>query len=68
MLSENQNKVSDHNHGKYITTPQFNILSASLFNARLAQVTKTNFDVRLQSLNKKINSKKTKHLFVETEF
>ena len=31
-----ENKVSDHNHGKYITTPEFNILAARVFNARLA--------------------------------
>ena len=35
------------------------------FNTRLAQanvITKTDFDSRLQSLNKKITSNKTKHL------
>ena len=42
-----------------------------VFDARLAQenlVTKTDFDTRLQSLNKKINSNNKKHLFVENEF
>ena len=34
-ISEIQKKVSDHNHGKYITTPEFNTLSARAFNARL---------------------------------
>ena len=29
-------KLTDHNHGKYITTPEFNTLAA-VFNARLAQ-------------------------------
>ena len=69
-ISEIEKKVSDHNHDKYITTPEFNILAARVFNARLAQadlITKTYFDGRLQSLNKKINSNKTKHLLVETE-
>ena len=69
-ISEIKKKVSDHNHDKYITIPEFNILAAKSFNARLAQarlVTKTDFDVRLQSLNKKINSNKTKHLLVENE-
>ena len=66
-ISEIENKVSDHNHDKYITTPEFNILAARVFNARLAKanvVTKTDFDAKLQSLNKKINSNKTKHLLV----
>ena len=69
-ISEIENKVNDHNHDKYITTPVFDILAARVFNARLAQgdlVTKTDFDIKLQSLNKKINSNKTKHLLVETE-
>ena len=34
-ISEIQKKVSDHNHDKYITTPEFNTLSARDFNARL---------------------------------
>ena len=64
-MSEIENKVSDHNHDKYITTPDFNILAARVFNARLAKanlVTTTNFDTKLQSLNKRSNSNKTKHL------
>ena len=70
-ISEIENKVSDHNHDKYITTPDFNnILAPRVFTARLARanlVTKTDFDAKLQSLNKKINSNKTKHLLVENE-
>ena len=31
-----ENKVNDHNHDKYITIPEFNILVARAFNARLA--------------------------------
>ena len=69
-ISETENKVSDHSHDKYITTPEFNNLTVRDFNARLAQaslVTKTDFDTKLQSLNKKISSNKTKHLLVENE-
>ena len=29
-------KLTDHNHDKYITTPDFNTLAAGIFNARLA--------------------------------
>ena len=69
-ISEPEKTVSDHNHDKYITSPEFNILAARVFNARLAQadlVTKTKFDAKLQSLNKKIISNKTKHLLVKIE-
>ena len=69
-ISEIESKVNDHNHDKYITTPEFNTLAARIFNARLAQanlVTKADFDAKLQSLNKNINPNKTKHLLVEYE-
>ena len=36
-ISKIEKKVRDHNHGKYITTPEFNILTASVFNTRVAQ-------------------------------
>ena len=58
------------NHDKYITTPEFNTLAASVFNARLAQanlLTKTDFDAKLSSLNRKITAYKSKHLLVENE-
>ena len=45
-------------------------MAASVFNARLAQanlITKTDFDAKLSSLNRKITSNKSKHLLVENE-
>ena len=69
-ISNIEKKITDYDHDKYITTPEFNILAARVFNARLAQaylVIKTDFDIKLQSFNKKINSNKTKHLLFETE-
>ena len=33
-ISELEKKLTDHNHDKYITTPEFNALAASVFNAR----------------------------------
>ena len=36
-ISELEKKLTDHNHDKYITNPEFNILAASVFNARLPQ-------------------------------
>ena len=55
-IPEIERKFTHHNHDKYITTPEFNTLSA-VFNARLTQanlVTKTNFDAKLPGLNRKI--------------
>ena len=69
-ISDIEKKITDHDHDKYITTPEFNTLAARVLNARLAQanlVTKTDFDAKLQSLSKRITSNKTKHLLVENE-
>ena len=32
-IKEIENKVNNHNHDKYITTPEFNTMAASTFNA-----------------------------------
>ena len=56
-ISEIEKKLTDLNHDKYITTPEFNRLSAEVFDARLKQanlVTKTDFDNKLKSQNQKI--------------
>ena len=58
-----ENKLNNHNHDKYVATSEFNTLAA-VFNARLAQanlITKTDFDAKLSSLNRKITANKTKH-------
>ena len=63
-------KLTDHNHDKYITNPEFNTLAASVFNARLAQanlVTKTDFDNSVSSLDSKIAANKTKNESIENE-
>ena len=68
--TEIEKKLTDHNHDKYIRTLEFNTLAANAFNARLVKanlVTKTDFDVTLSSLNRKITSNKTKHLLVEND-
>ena len=49
---------------------EFNNLAADAFNARLALAnltTKTDFDAKLSSLNRKIAANKSKHLLVENE-
>ena len=69
-ITEIGKELTDHNHDKHITTPEFNTLDANVFNARLAQanlVTKTDFDNKLSSLNRKIASNKTKHLLLKNK-
>ena len=70
-ITEIEKKLTDHNHDKYITTPEFNTLAADVFNARLAQadlVTKTNFNNSVSSLDSKIASNKTKNESIENKF
>ena len=67
-VTEIENKLNNHNHDKYITTPEFNTLAADVFNARLARanlITKTDFHAKLLSLNKKITANKSKKLLAE---
>ena len=61
-------KITDHNHGKYITTQEFDKLTAESFKERLKQgnlLSKTDFESKLISFNSKITSCKTKYLEVE---
>ena len=54
-------KITDHNHNKYITSPEFNALAVSVSNARLGQenlITKTDCDAKL---SRKITANKLKH-------
>ena len=70
-ISEIEHKVNDHNHDKYITTPEFNTLAADVFKARLAAQTdlirKPEFDSKLKEISDRITKNKTKHLLVENE-
>ena len=79
-INEIEKKITDHDHDKYITSPEFNKLTAEYFAAILKRanlvskneiakfVNKTDFDNKLISLNKKNNSNKTKHLLLENKF
>ena len=58
-ISELEKKLTDHKHDKYISTQDFNKLTAENFAARLPQanlITETDFEAKLSSLNKKITS------------
>ena len=58
-INEVENKIP--NHDKYIAIPKFNKLTVESFAARLKQanlVTKTDFDNKLTSYNKQIDSYK----------
>ena len=62
-------KITNHNHDKYITTPEFNTIAASTFNARLAAQTdlirNSEFDAKLKGISDRVTKNKTKHLLVE---
>ena len=69
-ISELEKNLTDHIHDKYITTPQLNTLTASVFNVRLAQrnlIAKTDFNAKPSSLNRKVIENKAKQLLVENE-
>ena len=69
-MSEVEKKLTDHQHEKYITTPEFHKLTGENFAARLAQanlITKTDFDANVSSLNRKITSNKTRELLIESD-
>ena len=65
-ICETEKKITDHNHDKYITIPEFNKFRAEFFAARLKQVNlackndignfvnKTDFDDKVKILNKKL--------------
>ena len=59
-----ENILNNHSHDKYVAISEFNTLATNVSNARLAQanlITKTDFDAKLSSLNRKITANKTKH-------
>ena len=68
-IREIETTVNDHNHDKYITTPEFNTLAADVFKARLAAQTdfirKPEFDSKLKEISDRVTKNKTKHLFVK---
>ena len=69
-ITDIENILNNHNHDKYVATSDFNTLAANVFNARLAQanlITKTDFDAKLSSLNRKITANKTKHFLNDND-
>ena len=65
-IGEVENKIPDH--AQYITTSEFNKLTAENFAAKLKKanlVNKTDFDNKLISFNRKITSSKAKYLEVQ---
>ena len=68
--TEIENKLNNHNHDKYITTPEFNTLVADVFNARLARanlVAKENVDNAVSSLDSRTAANKAKNESIENE-
>ena len=52
-ISELEKKITDHKHGKYITTPEFNKITAEYF-AQANLITKTDFNAKLSCLIEKL--------------
>ena len=69
-ITDIENIFNNHNHDKYVATSEFNTLAANVFNTRLAKaniITKTDFDAKLSSLNRKITANKTKHFLKDND-
>ena len=69
-ITDIENKLNNHTQDKYFPTSEFNTLAANVFNTRLAQanlITKTEFDAKLSSLNRKITANKTKHFLNDND-
>ena len=68
-ISEFENKIPDSS--KYISTHEFNKLTAENFATTLKQanlVNETDGDSKLTSFNKRITSNKTKHFKVQRNY
>ena len=52
-ISELEKKITDHKHSKYITTPEFNKITAEYF-AQANLITKTDFNAKLSCLIEKL--------------
>ena len=69
-ISDIEKKITDHNHEKYITNPEFNRLTTENIKARLAQenlITKTDLETEFKKISDRVTSNKTKYLLVENE-
>ena len=70
LVKKTDYRLTDHNHDQYITTSEFNTLDEDVFDARVAQanwITKTDFDAKLSSLDRKTTENKSENLLVENE-
>ena len=70
-ISETENQVNDHNHDKYITTPEFSIMAPDVFKTRLAAQTdlirKPDVDSKVKGISDRVTKNKTKYVLVENE-
>ena len=69
-ITDIENALNNHNHDKHVATSEFNTLAANNSNTRLAQaniITKTDFDGKLSSVNRKTTANKTKHFLNDND-
>ena len=60
-ITKTEKKLTNHDHDKYIASPEFNTVAAGAFDAKLKQgnlISKTDFDAKLSSLYRKIGNLK----------
>ena len=70
-ISETEIKSTDHDHDKYIISPEFKKITAENFAARLAQeyfASKSDIPNFVKKIKQKVTSNKTKNLLVENEY
>ena len=54
-INKTERKISDHDHDKYITTPEFNKVTTENFPARLAQVNLASINDIANFVNRQIS-------------
>ena len=55
-ITDIEKNLTNNNHDNYVATPEFNTLTANVFDARLPQanlITKIDFNAKLSILNRK---------------
>ena len=61
-INETEKKITDHNHDKYITTPEFNRFTAEIFALRLKRVNLASKSDIANFVNKTDFDNKLKHI------
>ena len=69
-ISELEKNITDHDQDKYITTSGVNTIATNVVNTKITQanlITKTDFDIKVLSIDSKVTGNKWKHESIENE-